>query len=239
MASALPGISTRKETEVWLIGQPISRIESRKLPSKGDVLRRLFFLMRNDKKNVKDAAEIVEQEVVGFWQIAKIPTIADYHAAPKVEKEYNKWRSLQKGSSRRSAPQIEKEKIFVNKLNDLFDIAHANALGPLTLAEDQGFLLAQREKGRRGYMAGVDREFAKQQARKQSKKEAQERLQQKDQHDCKKLTDMVELASTGSSSSEDDVTTTVLRSSPKTKRVRRSIISQDVASALDHTQTSD
>lgn len=90
MASANPGVSTRKETEVWLIGQPISTIRGRKLPSKGDVLRRYFFLIRNDKKNTKDASRIVVNEVVEFWHIAKIPTMANYHAAPKVEKEYNK-----------------------------------------------------------------------------------------------------------------------------------------------------
>jgi hypothetical protein len=106
--------------------------------------------------------------------------------------EYNKWRSLQKYSSRRSAPQLEKEKIYLDELNDLFDIAHANALGPLTLAEDQSFLLAQREKGRRGYMGGVDRECEKQEARKHFKKETQERLRRKDQGDREKLSAMVE-----------------------------------------------
>lgn len=78
--------------------------------------------MRNDKRNIKDAADIVIQEVAVFWEIARIPIMADYHAASKLGKEYDKWRGLQKGCSRQSVPQIRKQAVFLDKLNDLFDI---------------------------------------------------------------------------------------------------------------------
>lgn len=57
-------------------------------------------------------------------------------------------------ASRTSATQQAKEIAFSSKLDDLFDIAHANALDMITIDEDRAFLIAQREKGRRGYMAG-------------------------------------------------------------------------------------
>ena len=42
-----------------------------------------------------------------------------------------------------------------------FDVAHADALTKTSvLQEDKDFLLAQREKGRRGSMAGLDKKLA-------------------------------------------------------------------------------
>lgn len=46
-------------------------------------------------------------------------------------------------------------------LDDLFDIAHNNAFNLINIEEDKLFLLAQREKGRRGYMAKRDIHFDK------------------------------------------------------------------------------
>ena len=43
-------------------------------------------------------------------------------------------------------------------MQNLFDIAHADALTIIRIQEDRDFLLAQREPGRRGYMGSVDKE---------------------------------------------------------------------------------
>ena len=71
---------------------------------------------------------------------------------------------------------MEKERIFRDELDNLFDIAHSSALGPPTLQEDQEFLLAQREKGRRGFMSGIDKQFHEQETRARLRKAAKERL---------------------------------------------------------------
>lgn len=56
-----------------------------------------------------------------------------------------------------SQPKNKKEEQFVVKLDDFFDVAHANALELIQHEEDKEYLLAQRRKGREGSMIGVDK----------------------------------------------------------------------------------
>ena len=49
-----------------------------------------------------------------------------------------------------------KEADFIDRLEDLFDVAHALALDMINEPENKEFLFAQREKGRRGVMGSVD-----------------------------------------------------------------------------------
>ena len=81
--------------------------------------------MRTYKETLKQASSIVMQEVMSFWEMARIPTMAVYHVISKVIKEYDRWRILQKGSFQPAASQIEREVKFKDQLNDLFDIAHS------------------------------------------------------------------------------------------------------------------
>ena len=46
-------------------------------------------------------------------------------------------------------------------MDELFDIAHARAMEDISIEEDRAFLLAQREKGRRGKMGSVDKAWLK------------------------------------------------------------------------------
>lgn len=73
-----------------------------------------------------------------------------------LEELYNTWRSLQKNSSRRTNTQIKNENEFVQCFDELFDIAHADALNMMTIDIDKQFLITQRQKGRPGAMMGVD-----------------------------------------------------------------------------------
>lgn len=71
----------------------------------------------------------------------------------------------QKHHNRKSATQANNEKAFVDVLDDLFDVAHSDALS-MKNNEDRAFLLAQREKGRRGCMTTVDKTIAEKEERK-------------------------------------------------------------------------
>ncbi|GBN69052.1 hypothetical protein AVEN_187317-1, partial [Araneus ventricosus] len=61
--------------------------------------------------------------------------------------------------------QEENERNFISDLNNLFDIAHANALEVIKIEEDGKFLLSQREPGRRGCLMGIDMKLAKREER--------------------------------------------------------------------------
>ncbi|GBN60140.1 hypothetical protein AVEN_271545-1 [Araneus ventricosus] len=78
---------------------------------------------------------------------------------------YNYWRNLQKSAYRRSETQEENERNFISDLNNLFDIAHANALEIIKIEEDRKFLLSQREPGRRGCLMGIDMKLEKREER--------------------------------------------------------------------------
>jgi adenylate/nucleoside-diphosphate kinase len=118
---------TRCDTSLYLLGQPIESISGNKLPSNGDVLRRLFYLLKA-KNTLKVAGKIVYDEILLFWQKARIPTKFERNILPKINDLYDYLRSLQKNKLRQNELQIEKEATFINSLDDLFDIAHTNAL---------------------------------------------------------------------------------------------------------------
>ncbi|XP_050525727.1 uncharacterized protein LOC126896731 [Daktulosphaira vitifoliae] len=61
--------------------------------------------------------------------------------------------------------------MFLEKINDLFDIAHQNALELIKIEEDRLFLNKQREKGRPGSMLGVDRKLSRIEKRKFTREE--------------------------------------------------------------------
>ncbi len=82
------------------------------------------------------------------------------HCQLKLEREFDEWRLIKKNASRTSATQQAKEIAFSSKLDDLFDAAHANLPDMITIDDDQAFLIARREKGRRGYMARLDGSLA-------------------------------------------------------------------------------
>ena len=90
---------------------------------------------------------------------------------PKVTN--GKWHALGKNrSSNRPADQAAQQ-AFQEELGDLFDCAASDAIAKIVIEEDRQFLFAQREKGRRGLMAGVDMKLAEMEARKAASFKAQ------------------------------------------------------------------
>ena len=59
------GVSTRKQTEIWLIGQMSSCLRTTKLPSKKEVMA-LFFTTRRLKS--KPSEKLVIQQQMTFWK---------------------------------------------------------------------------------------------------------------------------------------------------------------------------
>lgn len=147
-------------TNIFLIGSDISQITGSKLPSNRQVLQVFFFNMRCVNLPIRESAKLTIDETVIFWQKASIPVRQPHHCIAKLEALYNLWRNLQKNCRRKSETQKSKEAEFTEKLDDLFDIAHANALETMKLKENREFLIAQRRKGRIGCIGPVDKKFA-------------------------------------------------------------------------------
>lgn len=70
---------------------------------------------------------------------------------------YEAWKSISKKSvNQMAAGMKQKYDVFMDELDDLFDIVSADALTTMTNEEDREFLEKQRQKGRPGSMLGID-----------------------------------------------------------------------------------
>ncbi|GBN91210.1 hypothetical protein AVEN_52975-1 [Araneus ventricosus] len=153
------------DRNIYLIGSERHQITGCKLPSNRQVLSVLFYNLHEVNLSIRESANLVVRECLIFWERARIPTRATPHCVEKIMKMYNYWRNLQNSACLRSETQEENERNFISDLNNLFDIAHANALEIIKIEEDRKFLLSQREPGRRGYLMGIDMKLAKREER--------------------------------------------------------------------------
>uniref|UniRef100_A0A8D8XUC3 Uncharacterized protein n=1 Tax=Cacopsylla melanoneura TaxID=428564 RepID=A0A8D8XUC3_9HEMI len=167
-------MTSRQKDKIYLVGHMTHQITGSKLPSIGQVLRSLFYNQRHVKKSdIKESAKLTISEVLLFWEKAKIPTRQSQHCVSKLEKLYEEWRALQKSRLRvQSTRQKEKVEAFKSSLEDLFDIAHQDALAIMKVEEDKQFLLQQRQKGRPGSMIGVDLKLLRAEERRERRKSA-------------------------------------------------------------------
>ncbi|XP_050545363.1 uncharacterized protein LOC126907801 isoform X2 [Daktulosphaira vitifoliae] len=146
-------------TNIYLIGNYSHEITGSKLPSNLQVLKTLFFNLRVVKLNVRQSALLVLREVMIFWDKARIPTMLERNCVEKIERLYEEWRLLQKHTGRITVSHKEKVDAFTLKFNNLFDIAHTDALSLIKIDEDRLFLLSQREEGRPGFLHGISNEI--------------------------------------------------------------------------------
>ena len=86
---------------------------------------------------MKESALLVIQEVSIFGQKAQIPSRRCDHCVDKLLK------CLQKNLCRTTGKEKEKRELFEETLDDLFDIAHSDAMGLMKIEEDKKFLLLQ------------------------------------------------------------------------------------------------
>jgi|SRR6218665_281904 len=155
----------KKKRDIWLVGHTLTTINGCELPSNLQVLQRFFHLHREESQTITGSARATVKEVIHFWEKARIPTRREHHIIRKLKDMHTRWVNLKKNASRKTDTQKWKEYEFIRFLNGLFDIAHADALTLINLQEDREFLLAQREKGRRGSMGPVDMVLEKREQR--------------------------------------------------------------------------
>ena len=125
------GVQSRNKDKIFLVVYPRHQITGCKLPSNRQVLCVLFYNLRAVKLTVRESATLAKREVFIFWEKARIPTKHKQDAITKLEKLHAEWRTLQKDRKKTSETVNNKFKQFVEKLDDLFDIAQQDALAQM------------------------------------------------------------------------------------------------------------
>lgn len=158
---SISSVTTRKSVDnlkkIDLIGKTSHLITGAKLPSNKQVLQVFFHNIRFVHLKAKESARLTINATKLFWHQARIPVREDQKCVDKLIKLYEKWKVVQKTAPhKRSDAQINVAEMYVGNLDELFDIATADALQTMKIEEDKQFLEMQRKTGRPGCMVGVD-----------------------------------------------------------------------------------
>jgi len=160
-------VLTRKQTEVWLIGQISPSIGTTKLPSKKEVMALFFYCKQQQKQCIREACNSTSEAVLDVWAKAGIPTKYKPDIVMKIKLLFREWINLKKNKenkAKRSAFLVRKENEWQCSLDSLFDISHSNAMEMITIKEDKDFLSDQRDKCRIGKIGTVDLKLVKKKA---------------------------------------------------------------------------
>lgn len=182
-----PSVVTRKVDEknqtIALVGHVSHQIVGAKLPSNRQVLEVFFYNMRFVNLTAKDSAVLTIEAVLIFWKQARIPTRDPHKCAEKLTKLHQKWQSITKKSVDEMGAALKQTyDVFIDELDDLFDIARADVLTTMKIKQDQEFLIKQRQKGRPGSMLGIDMQLsAKEDRSEMRKKKEKERQKMEDE----------------------------------------------------------
>ena len=97
-----------------------------------------------DVISVKNASHATIDELYMLWSKATIPTVFKVNAIEKLKKLHENWLLLKKNKGRPSHAQKTQEQEFINQLDMLCDVAHADALTTIQQQDDRLFLEDQR-----------------------------------------------------------------------------------------------
>ncbi|KAK2710529.1 hypothetical protein QYM36_011904 [Artemia franciscana] len=235
--------ATRSRTELYLIGSSVSELRGSKLPSLRMALGFFLHLHLELNETIRHSSAAAVTELAKFWRKARIPMRDHQNCQTKLEQAFEEWRLLKKNKARKSSTQQAREAAFVSRLEDLFDIAHADALNTMSIQEDKDFLLAQREKGRRGSMVGVDETLACKEKRVSEREQQTLKRRQQTENIQQIEASTAELTTSGSeiSAAEDVDSEGAVGGSrtQKRKRGRKAVVTPELAAALDRTKVSD
>lgn len=250
------GIIMETRSKWYLLGSA-SEICGLKLPSRKPVLAKFLHHHLVLKKDITASSFAVLENTASFWAKACIPTQDAGRARKKIKELYDEWRRLKKNAGRKTEAQKGNEAAFLRSLEDLFDIAHGDALSLMKNEEDRDFLKAQREPGRRGSMASADMKqegVRKWRVSRQQRREQQQIWEQSSISDTVQLESSTSRSSSADNTSEDessipgpssagacaaDVSVELTSSPSPPKRERKAIIDAQLAGWLDRHKVSD
>lgn len=88
------------------------------------MLRFHFYL--SEKKSVRNASHSTIEELTEVWKKALIPIKFTPDSIKKLESVHSQWLILKKNKGRKTEQQKTNELLFKDKIENLFDIAHAD-----------------------------------------------------------------------------------------------------------------
>lgn len=225
-------VTKRSDSDIWLIGQPIPNILGAKLPTKKQVMLKLFYLNMEKNITIREAATYTSEEVIGYWNKSRIPHRDKKHVITEIEKIYKSWRTLSKHKFRKSAKNLENQAEFQTRLKTLFDISHKNAMSMIKNPEDKIFLENQRS-GMEGSLGSMDMKLHQKETRTFQRKENLLKRQYKENEvNMQNVSDMKVLSDESSSSDSDFI-------SPQPKKKKETVMSSELSTFLDRTKVSD
>lgn len=142
-----------------------------------------------------------------------------------------------------------RQKEFTNNLDNLFDIAHSNALQLIKIEEDKKFLLAQRQPGRIGCIGGIDKVLSEKENRSAKRRHAEAERQHLHKQKFPNLavstpvagsdsTDLMTANITSSDVEVSDLTEPIEDLTTCTKRGKIEFITPKLVAALDRCKLS-
>ena len=185
----------------------------------------MFLFHHVDKKEfVLAAAGSTTTKILDVWKKANIPTSDPSFVKKKFMKLFSDFKTIKKLKNRTTETEVAKRGIFKDSFEDIFDVAHADALTSGIPEEDKEFLRSQREDRTSSSMAGVDQTSVKKQERARLKRKREEERREREAAAVSSMLAKdvaLETSSTSSSSTEDNDHDTFLGPTPAKFPCRR------------------
>ena len=119
-------MSKRTKSDLFLLGHPPDTFGVSKLPSNREALGLFLKLHFEEKQTIREASTQVIRRAQTIWNgKARIPTKHEQDSIKKLENLYLRWKNLKKLRNRSTEAEVKKRSLFIEILEDLFDIAHS------------------------------------------------------------------------------------------------------------------
>ena len=233
---------TRSTDNVWLIGFASEQITGSRLPSGRDVMRNFVFYHNSHKMTIRESASKVYDQVIPFWEKARLPVRKKQHVVDKIEELYKKYKNLVKARTRSNDKDKKNQILYSENLDMLFDISHANSDKLITIEEDKQFLKLQQET-RSGSLGPVDKKLADKEKR-SYERYMKAKIRSEVQHSKSLLaaSSAADTLSYSCSSAEEEITEDPnyvdTDDMPRVRKKPRQIVTAKVSATLDRTNTS-
>ena len=238
--------STRSSPECWLLEKPVDSLSYARLPTKRDVLSLCLFHHVVEKKTVSEGLNLTCGKVLSVWERARIPSQRVDACVRKLRGIYDKYQALKKHRTRGRESDRVNEKIFLDDLQDLFDVATSDAIQTMASEEDKKFLKMQREDVFSCSIAGTDATKSGIEDRRGKREKQMAALKRRYDERESKVQGAVAAFSSSSTASEESQSEDEYRPStsacttvPPAKRPKNIFQSPEVVGALDRVNLPD